>query len=72
MHKAKDQKGANAGYYKQSGINVNQSDIKSVARGELKRLQRNARSAVNNAPNTITRYHYQDVVDRIEQILDPK
>jgi hypothetical protein len=72
MHEAKDQKGANAGYYKQSGINVNQSDIKSVARGELKRLQRNARSAVNNAPNTITRYHYQDVVDRIEQILDPK
>ena len=47
MHKAKDQKGANAGYFKQSGINVNQSDIKSVARGELKRLQRSARSAVS-------------------------
>ena len=72
IHEAKNQKGTNAGYLKKSGINVNQSDIKSVARGELKRLQRSAKSAAAKAPNTITRYHYQDVVDRIEEILNPK
>ena len=72
LNKAKNQRGANAGYFKQSGINVNQSDIKSVARGELKRLRRDARAAANKAPNTITRYHYQDVADRIGMILDPK
>jgi hypothetical protein len=71
LNKAKDQKSANKGYYKQSGININQSDVKSVARGELKRLQRDAKVASNRG-NTLTRYHLQDVVDRIDTILDPK
>jgi hypothetical protein len=71
LHKAKNQRGANFGYFKQSGINVNQSDIKSVARGELKRLKRDAKAAANRG-NTISRYHLQDVVDRIDMILDPK
>jgi hypothetical protein len=71
LNKAKDQKSANKGYYKQSGININQSDVKSVARGELKRLQRDAKAASNRG-NTLTRYHLQDVVDRIDTILDPK
>ncbi|MEO9572208.1 MAG: zinc-dependent metalloprotease [Polaribacter sp.] len=71
LNKAKDQKGANRGYLKQSGININQSDVKSVARGELKRLQRDAKAAKNRG-NTLTRYHLQDVVDRIDTILDPK
>ena len=43
LNKAKNQRGANSGYFKQSGVNVNQSDIKSVARGELKRLRRDAK-----------------------------
>ncbi|QXP65289.1 zinc-dependent metalloprotease [Polaribacter sp. HaHaR_3_91] len=50
---------------------ANISDLKSVARGELKRLQRDAKSASNRG-NTLTRYHLQDVVDRIDTILDPK
>ncbi|QNM87099.1 zinc-dependent metalloprotease [Polaribacter pectinis] len=71
LNEAKDQRGANRGYFKQSGITINQSDIKSVARGELKRLQRDAKAASNRG-NTLTRYHLQDVVDRIDAILDPK
>ncbi|MCG1037337.1 zinc-dependent metalloprotease [Polaribacter sargassicola] len=47
------------------------SDIKSVARGELKRLQKDAKAASYRG-NTLTRYHLQDVVDRIDAILDPK
>ena len=71
LNKAKDQKGANKGYRKRSGININQSDVKSIARGELKRLQRDAKAAYRRG-NTLTRYHLQDVVDRIDLILDPK
>ena len=71
LNKAKNQRGANFGYFKQSGININQSDVKSVARGELKRLQRDAKAASYKG-NTLTRYHLQDVVDRIDTILDPK
>ena len=66
LNEAKNQKGANSGYFKQSGININQSDVKSVARGELKRLQRDTKAASRRG-NTLTRYHLQDVVDRINK-----
>ncbi|WP_088324386.1 zinc-dependent metalloprotease [Polaribacter tangerinus] len=71
LNKAKDQRGFNNGYLKRSGITINQSDVKSVARGELKRLRRDVKAASNRG-NTLTRYHLQDVVDRIDLILDPK
>jgi hypothetical protein len=71
LNKAKNQRGANRGYFKQSGINVNQSDVKSVVRGELKRLQKDAKAASYKG-NTLRRYHLQDVVDRIDMILEPK
>ncbi|MFY9243229.1 MAG: zinc-dependent metalloprotease [Polaribacter sp.] len=71
LNEAKDQRDANSGYFKQTGITINQSDVKSVARGELKRIQRDAKAASYKG-NTITRYHLQDVVDRIDMILDPK
>jgi len=71
LNEAKNQRGFNSGYFKQSGINVNQSDVKSVIRGELKRLQRDAKNA-SRTGNTLRRYHLQDAVDRIDMILDPK
>jgi hypothetical protein len=71
LNEAKNQRGFNNGYLKRSGININQSDLKSVARGELKRIQRDARAAASRG-NTLRRYHLQDVVDRIDMILDPK
>ncbi len=71
LNKAKNQRGANRGYFKQSGININQSDLKSIARGELKRIKRDAKTASSRG-NTLRRYHLQDVVDRIDMILDPK
>lgn len=48
------------------------SDIKSVVRGELNRIKRDTKKAIATAPNTMTRYHLQDVVVRIDVILDPK
>jgi len=53
-------------------VTVNQSDIIPVVRGELNRIKRSAQNAIGSAPNTITRYHLQDIVKRIETILDPK
>lgn len=73
MNVERQQRAPNFGaYIKQTRVNVSQSDIKPVVRGELKRLKRDIRAAIAKAPNTITRYHLQDAVDRIDNILDPK
>ncbi|WKD84972.1 hypothetical protein KCTC32516_00309 [Polaribacter huanghezhanensis] len=72
LMKAKTQRGANSGYFKQSSFNANLSDVKPIVRGELNRIKRDAKKAIATAPNTITRYHLQDIVKRIDEILDPK
>ncbi|CAM1370295.1 conserved exported hypothetical protein [Tenacibaculum sediminilitoris] len=73
LNKAKDQKAAKSdrGYFKQTAVTINQSDIKPVVRGELKRLQRDIKRSIPSARNTITRYHLQDAADRINTILNP-
>jgi hypothetical protein len=48
------------------------SDVKPIVRGELNRIKRDVKRALATAPNTITRYHLQDIVERIDTILDPK
>ena len=74
LNDAKNQRGptSSGGYFKQTSVTVSQSDIKPVVRGELKRLKRDIKRAITKSPNTLTRYHLQDVVDRIDVILDPK
>ena len=72
LNKAKNQRGANSGYFKQSAVNIGQSDIKAMVRGELNRIKRDVRSAISNAPNTTSRYHLQDAIARINTALDPK
>nr|WP_321226153.1 zinc-dependent metalloprotease [uncultured Psychroserpens sp.] len=53
-------------------FNVSQSDIRAIVRGELNTLKRQVASAGNRQVNTVTKYHYRDLVKRIEEILDPK
>lgn len=65
-------KGNNSGYYKITGVTPNRSDVLPVVRGELKRIKRDASRAASAAPNTMTRYHLEDISARIEAILDPK
>ena len=72
LNTAKNQRGANRGYFKQSTVNIGQSDIKAMVRGELNRIKREIRAAVSKAPNTTSRYHLQDVIARINMALDPK
>ncbi|UTD16329.1 zinc-dependent metalloprotease [Tenacibaculum mesophilum] len=73
LNKAKDQKAprSDRGYFKQTAVTINQSDIKPVVRGELKRLQKDIKRSIPSTRNTITRYHLQDAADRIDTILNP-
>ncbi|HET8753493.1 MAG TPA: zinc-dependent metalloprotease, partial [Salinimicrobium sp.] len=54
-----------------SNIDVSQSDIRPVVRGELKNLQRELRNSIGRSGDTMTRYHLQDALERVNLILDP-
>ena len=53
-------------------FNVSQSDIRALVRGELNTLKRQVGAAANRPVNLVTKYHYRDLVERIDVILDPK
>ena len=53
-------------------FNVNQSDVRSLVRGELNQLLNTLNTASKSAKNTETKYHYRDCIERIKQVLDPK
>lgn len=53
-------------------FNVNQSDIRALVRGELNVIKRMLTSALKRNIDTETKYHYQDAIERINTILDPK
>jgi hypothetical protein len=59
-------------YFKPTRVTINQSDIRSVARAELETLKRTARGAIGRTGDRMSRYHLQDIVKRIDAILDPK
>ncbi|MDP5078304.1 MAG: zinc-dependent metalloprotease [Nonlabens sp.] len=56
----------------QSDVDVAQSDIRPIVRAELTQLQRDARNASGRSSDALTRIHLQDLVERIELVLDPK
>lgn len=60
------------GYQKSTVVNASQSDIRSVARAELNTLKRAIRNALAVTRDSMSRYHLQDAVERIDLILDPK
>ncbi len=51
-------------------IDVSQSDIRAIARGELNQLRTLIRRGASSARNTMTRYHYEDLLVRIDDILN--
>ena len=55
-----------------SGINVEQSDIRPVVRAELNNLKREVQRAIGRTSDKMSRYHLQDLVERIDIILDPR
>ena len=53
-------------------IDVSQSDIRALVRGELETIQRDANRALSRGvSDNMTRLHLRDVVARVEDILDP-
>ncbi|WP_420604130.1 zinc-dependent metalloprotease [Flagellimonas sp.] len=60
------------GYRKSTAVNTSQSDIRSVARAELNNLKRDVRSGLGRISDTMSRYHLQDALERIDLILEPK
>ena len=52
-------------------FNVNQSDIRALVRGELSVLKKQVSAAANRNVDTETKYHYQDIAERIETIFEP-
>ena len=59
-------------FSKRTNVNVVQSDIRPVVRGELNNLRRSLKSAVARTSDRMSRYHIQDAIERIDLILDPK
>tara|TARA_A100000171_G_scaffold53072_1_gene76159 strand:+ start:4067 stop:6550 length:2484 start_codon:yes stop_codon:yes gene_type:complete len=62
----------NIGYESTLTFDVSTSDIRPLVRGELVALQRQLNSAKRRSVNTVTKYHYEDAIARIEQILNPE
>ncbi len=61
----------NSRYSRGTSVDVAQSDIRPVVRGELVTLQRTIRNAVGRSNDQLTRYHLMDALERINLILNP-
>ena len=59
-------------YVKRTNVNVEQSDIRPVVRGQLSKLRNEIKAAIPKTSNTMSKYHLRDAVVRIDNILDPK
>tara|TARA_R110002073_G_scaffold40547_5_gene115094 strand:- start:207437 stop:209932 length:2496 start_codon:yes stop_codon:yes gene_type:complete len=64
-------RGGRPGFEGTLTYNVNTSDVRAIVRGELSSLKSRLRTA-RSGVNTVTRYHYDDAIARIDQLLEPK
>lgn len=48
------------------------SDIQAVARGTLKALERDVRGGMSRQTDSMSRYHLDDLLERIDGVLNPK
>ncbi|MCB0856294.1 MAG: zinc-dependent metalloprotease, partial [Bacteroidetes bacterium] len=53
-----------------TNIDVSQSDIRPVVKAQLRQLQQDLQKNLKRANDDMTRYHFEDVADRIGEILD--
>lgn len=59
-------------FISRSNIDVEKSDIRPLVRAELKSLQRDMRNALGRTNDKLTRYHLEDAIQRVDDILNPK
>ncbi|RXG32605.1 zinc-dependent metalloprotease [Leeuwenhoekiella marinoflava] len=55
-----------------TSVNVSQSDIRAISRAELNTLRRLVTRAISRTGDSLSRYHLQDLRERINLILDPR
>ncbi|MEO1450565.1 MAG: zinc-dependent metalloprotease, partial [Bacteroidota bacterium] len=55
-----------------TAIDLSQSDVRPLVRAELNILARHIRTALRKAPDSMTRYHLEDLQARIDEALDKK
>ncbi len=55
-----------------SSVNVSQSDIRPLVRAELTALRGQIRNSIPKTSDSMSKYHLQDALVRIENILNPK
>ena len=55
-----------------TNVNVKVSDLISVSKGTLRTLKADITAALPSVQDKMTKYHLQDVLDRIDLILKPK
>ena len=53
-------------------VNLAQTDLPSIARGQLNSLKNEIKLASSRMTDRMSRYHLQDLISRIEEALDPK
>lgn len=53
-------------------VNIKNTDVSSVVKGELRSLQSAINAAIPGTTDKMSKYHLQDVADRIKKALDPK
>ncbi len=63
---------SNFAFFYGTTVDVSQSDIRPAVRGLLDDLQRKASAAGRRAQDKMTRYHLEDVVMRIDDLLNPE
>ncbi|MDW3651166.1 MAG: zinc-dependent metalloprotease [Bacteroidia bacterium] len=58
-------------FVRRTNVDVSTSDIRPVVRAELRILQGQVSRAVRRTSDSMTRYHLQDMGERIEAVLNP-
>ncbi len=51
---------------------ISTSDVRPMVRGELNALKKQLRAARNAGIDTVTKYHYEDAIARIDELLETK
>ncbi|MBJ7880225.1 zinc-dependent metalloprotease [Gelidibacter salicanalis] len=58
-------------FVSRTNVDVNQSDIRAIARAELKSLESAIRSGLSRTGDTMSKIHLRDALERIDAILNP-
>jgi len=54
------------------GVDSKKTDVSSVVRGHLNAMKNASQSAAAAATENMTKYHLQDITERIKRALEPK